>query len=78
MSVVRQNSWPPGRIAWEKGGLCVNALDREIGLVLLKRLWKRELISEEAYRAACNAPCFDQKRFASDYQTEGQGGRDDH
>lgn len=32
-------------------------VDRDIALVLLKRLWKRELISEETYVSACNS-CF--------------------
>ena len=30
-------------------------VDRDIALVLLKRLWKRELISEETYVSACNS-----------------------
>ena len=41
-------------------------VDREIALVLLKRLWKRELISEETYVSACNSRFFDKRRFTSD------------
>ena len=35
-------------------------VDRDIALVLLKRLWERELMSEEMYVSACNT------RFTSD------------
>ena len=41
-------------------------VDRDIALVLLKRLWKRELISEETYVSACNSRFFDKCRFTSD------------
>ena len=42
-------------------------VDRDIALVLLKRLWKRELISEETYVSACQHPVFSIKcRFTSD------------
>ena len=41
-------------------------VDRDIALVLLKRLWKRELISEETYVSACNSRFFDKRRFTSD------------
>ena len=41
-------------------------VDREIALALLKRLWKRELISEETYVSACNSRFFDKCRFTSD------------
>ena len=30
----------------------MNEIDREIGLVLLKRLWQRDLIDQELYRSA--------------------------
>ena len=30
-------------------------VDRDIGLVLLKRLWKQNLITEAVYVAACNS-----------------------
>ena len=33
-------------------------VDRDIALVLLKRLWERELISEETYVSACNSRFF--------------------
>lgn len=41
-------------------------VDRDIALVLLKRLWKRELISEETYVSACNSRFFDKRCFTSD------------
>lgn len=41
----------------------MNEMDREIGLVLLKRLWQRNLISEERYRSASRSRLFDQKQF---------------
>lgn len=37
--------------------------DRDIALALLKSLWKRELITEEVYIAACNSKYFDRKNF---------------
>ena len=41
-------------------------VDREIALALLKRLWKRELISEETYVSASSSRFFDKRRFTSD------------
>ena len=41
-------------------------VDRDIALVLLKRLWKRELISEETYVSASSSRFFDKRRFTSD------------
>ena len=38
-------------------------VDRDIGLVLLKRLWKQNLITEAVYVAACNSKYFDRKNF---------------
>ena len=38
-------------------------VDRDIGLVLLKRLWKQNLITEAVYVAACNSKYFDRKSF---------------
>ena len=38
-------------------------IDRDIALVLLKSLWKRELITEEVYIAACDSKYFDRKNF---------------
>lgn len=38
-------------------------VDRDIALVLLKRLWKQNLITEEAYIAACNSKYFNRKNF---------------
>lgn len=38
-------------------------VDRDLGLVLLKRLWQRQLISEECYISACNSHFFDRDRF---------------
>lgn len=46
--------------------LPMTEVDRDIALVLLKRLWKRELISEETYVSACNSRFFDKCRFTSD------------
>ena len=53
----------------EKGGLTVTEVDREIALALLKRLWKRELISEETYVSASSARFFDKRHFTSDTET---------
>ena len=44
-------------------------VDREIALALLKRLWKRELISEETYVSASNSRFFDKRQFTSDTET---------
>ena len=44
----------------------MNEIDREIGLVLLKRLWQRDLINQELYRSASRSRFFDRKHFASD------------
>ncbi len=42
-------------------------VDRDIALVLLKRLWKRELISEETYVSASSSRFFlTKRRFTSD------------
>lgn len=38
--------------------------DRDIALALLKSLWKRELITEEVYIAACNSEVFDEKNLS--------------
>lgn len=38
-------------------------VDRDIGLVLLKCLWKQNLITEAVYVAACNSKYFDRKNF---------------
>ena len=46
--------------------LPMTEVDRDIALVLLKRLRKRELISEETYVSACNSRFFDKCRFTSD------------
>lgn len=53
----------------------MNEIDREIGLILLKRLWQRNFISEERYRAASRSRLFDRKRFADDKEA---GRHDDH
>ena len=48
-------------------------VDRDIGLVLLKRLWKQNLITEAVYVAACNSKYFDRKNFtpvAESFETE--------
>lgn len=44
-------------------------VDREIALALLKRLWKRELISEETYVSASSSSFFDKRHFTSDTET---------
>lgn len=41
----------------------MNEMDREIGLVLLKRLRQRNLISEECYHSASCSCLFDRKQF---------------
>ena len=38
-------------------------VDRDIALVLLKSLWKRELITEKVCIAACKSEVFDRKNF---------------
>lgn len=48
-------------------------VDRDIALALLKSLWKRELITEEVYIAACESEVFDRKNFtpvAEPFETE--------
>ena len=48
-------------------------VDRDIGLVLLKCLWKQNLITEAVYVAACNSKYFDRKNFtpvAESFKTE--------
>ena len=47
----------------------MTAVDRDIALVLLKRLWKRELISEETYVSASSSRFFDKRQFTSDTET---------
>ena len=44
-------------------------VDREIALALLKRLWKRELISEETYVSASSSRFFAKRHFTSDTAT---------
>lgn len=44
----------------------MNEIDREIGLVLLKRLWQRNLISEDIYHSASCSRFFDRKHFVRD------------
>ena len=62
----------------------MNQVDRDIGLALLKRLWHRKLISEEAYHSACRSRLFDRTRFENNAQESanipgGEGaGRHDH
>ena len=41
----------------------MTGVDRDIGLALLKRLYKRGLITEETYVSACNSRVFDVNRF---------------
>lgn len=43
----------------------MNDMDRDIGLVLLKRLRQRGFISEDIYHAASQSRVFDRKRFVS-------------
>ena len=57
-------------IAYKEGGAkTVTEVDREIALALLKRLWKRELISEETYVSASSSRFFDKRQFTSDTET---------
>ena len=57
-------------IAYKEGGArTVTEVDREIALALLKRLWKRELISEETYVSASSSRFFDKRHFTSDTET---------
>lgn len=53
----------------------MNEMDREIGLILLKRLWQRDLISEDLYHSARCSRLFDRRRFANDKEV---GRHDDH
>lgn len=53
----------------------MNEIDREIGLILLKRLWQRDLISENLYHSASRSRFFDRKYFVSDREAERH---DDH
>lgn len=55
--------------------MSMNEIDREIGLALLKRLWQRELISEDCYHSAARSRLFDRKRFVSDKEA---GRHDNH
>lgn len=48
----------------------MNEIDREIGLVLLKRLWQRGILAEDVYHAASHSRLFDQKRFSGLAATE--------
>ncbi len=41
----------------------MNDIDREIGLILLKRLWRQNLISEDLYHSASCSRFFDRKHF---------------
>lgn len=41
----------------------MNEIDREIGLVLLKRLWQRDFISEDLYDSASRSRFFERKHF---------------
>lgn len=41
----------------------MNEIDREIGLVLLKRLWQRNFISADLYHSASHSRFFDRKHF---------------
>ena len=41
----------------------MNEIDREIGLILLKRLWQRNMISEDRYLSASCSRFFDRKHF---------------
>ena len=42
----------------------MNEIDREIGLVLLKRLWQRNFITEDLYHSASHSRFFDGQHFA--------------
>lgn len=44
----------------------MTTVDREVALALLKRLRQRDLITQEAYVAACNSRFFASKNF-TDY-----------
>ena len=53
--------------------------DRDIALALLKSLWKRELITEEVYIAACNSEVFDEKNLSlMTEHFEKETGKNDH
>ncbi|MBM6896161.1 hypothetical protein H9X86_02075 [Pseudoflavonifractor capillosus] len=41
----------------------MNEIDREVGLILLKRLWQRNMISEDLYLSASCSRFFDRKHF---------------
>lgn len=64
----------------------MNEIDREIGLVLLKRLWQRDFISEEIYHSASRSRFFDRKRFVHyageeplvSHEQKGESRHDDH
>ena len=45
----------------------MNEIDREIGLVLLKRLWQRNFISEDLYHSASHSRFFDRKHFTQTF-----------
>ena len=44
----------------------MNEIDREIGLILLKRLWQRNFISEDLYHSASCSRFFNRKNFTHD------------
>ena len=61
----------------------MNEIDREIGLVRLKRLWQRNFISEDLYHSASHSRFFDRKNYthkAEDkpLQVQGQKGEQRH
>ena len=41
----------------------MNEIDREVGLILLKRLWQRNMISEDLYLSASCSRFFDRNHF---------------
>jgi hypothetical protein len=53
-------------------------MDRDIALVLLKRLKERQLIGDETYVSACNSRFFDSKNFTdySEHANSNQVGKD--
>lgn len=48
----------------------MDEIDREIGLVLLKRLWQRGLISESLYHSASRSRVFDRMYFSRVLEAE--------
>jgi len=60
----------------------MNEVDRDLGLALLKRLWQRDLISEETFVSVSNSRFFDKKRFvhyaeAKTVNSNEEGGKHD-